>query len=353
MPPEDLRSTIEAAVAKEETQAAAPAPAPTPAPVAEAPAPTPAEAAPAPEAEAKPAEPEAQKPEGEEKKPEEAKPAEEKPRSPVDKAPQSWKPAAKAIWKDLPQSAREEVVRRERQVTQVLAESAQARQLVNQFTDMIQPYRARMESVGLPPIQAVGELLKADHILTTSPPAKRAQFMASLIKEYGVDIRELDNALAGQPAADPTADRLEQLVAQRLQPFQQFVQQQAQQAAMQRQAEQQQTNQTIQSMAADSAKFPHFFDVKDDMADLIEMQARRGQYLTLEQAYARAVSMNPELTAQSARRQAAEAANSRAQRALNASVSVGGAPNGGPSARAPGSDLRGTIESAFERVNAR
>jgi DNA-binding ferritin-like protein len=294
------------------------------------------------------------KPEAEEKPQEEAKAQDDKPtRSPIDKAPQSWKPAAKAVWKDLPPAAREEVVRRERQVTQVLGESAQARQLVNQFTDMIQPYRARIESTGLPPLQAVNELLKADHLLTTSPPAKRAQFMASLIKEYGVDIRELDNALAGQPAADPTADRLEQMVAQRLQPFQQFVQQQARQAELQRQAEAAQTNQTIQSMAADTAKFPHFYDVKDDMADLIEMQARRGQYMTLEQAYSRAVSMNPELTAQSARRQAAEAANSRAQRALNASVSVGGAPNGGPSGRAPGADLRGTIEAAFERANAR
>jgi DNA-binding ferritin-like protein len=218
---------------------------------------------------------------------------------------------------------------------------------------MIQPYRARMETVGLPPLQAINELLKADHLLTTAPPAKRAQFMASLIKEYGVDIRELDNALAGQPSADPTADRLEQMVAQRLQPFQQFIQQQAQQAQLQRQAEQQQTQETIQVMASDSAKFPHFFDLKNDMADLIEMNARRGVYLSLEQAYSRALAMNPDLSAQDTQRQAAEAANARAQKALNASVSVGGAPNGGPSSKAPGADLRSTIEAAFERANAR
>jgi hypothetical protein len=354
--PQDLRSTIEAAVAKEETQAANSAAASTveavepPARQPEVPAPESEKASPAPEAEKAEAPEKAEQPEKSETEPQ----AEDKAvkASPLDKAPQSWKPAAKQIWKELPESARQEVVRREKQITQALSESAGARQAVAQFTDMIQPYRARMESLGMPPLQAINELLKADHILTTAAPSKRAQFMAGLIKEYGVDVRELDAALSGEAPVDQTAAQIEQLVNQRLAPFQQFVRQQAESAQQQRQREAMEVQQSIERMSVDP-KFPHFEAVRDTMADLIEISAKRGLYITPEQAYTKAVAMDQDLSAQSNRRQAAEQANARAQRALNASVSVGGAPSAQPSGQAVGSNLRSTIEAAFEKMGGR
>jgi hypothetical protein len=111
-------------------------------------------------------------------------------------------------------------------------------------------------------------------------------------------------------------------------------------------------------MASDP-KYPHFETLRDDMADLIDIASKRGVYLTLEDAYARATGMNPEVSRQVATQQslaskqsAAQAANTKAQRALQASVSVGGAPAGAPTA-VQGSGRRAAIEAAFEQLEGR
>ena len=96
----------------------------------------------------------------------------------------------------MPPDVRQEIVRRERETTKVLGETAQARQLAGQFMQAVQPYQARLQSAGAHPIAAVQELLKADYILSSAPQNQRAAFMAKLISDYGIDVRELDTALA-------------------------------------------------------------------------------------------------------------------------------------------------------------
>lgn len=277
----------------------------------------------------------------------------------VEKAPQSWRPAQKAKWATLDPDVRQEVMRRERDISRTLGETAQARQLANQFQQAVQPFMARIQSNGITPVQAVNELLKADHILSTSPPPQRAQYMAKLIKDYGVDIRALDDALAGTVQVDPVQSTVEKLVEQRLAPFQQYIQQQelAKQQAAAQQA--QQTQMTIERMAQDPV-FPYFQDVRQDMADVIDLSAKRGVFLSLEQAYHKAVAMNPEINqalasqqATDAKKAAAQTANARAQRALNASKSVGGAPVGAISGVPVGADRRAALEAAFSAVEGR
>jgi phage baseplate assembly protein W len=352
----ELREALEAAIEKVEApeQPAATAPAPEP----EQPAVEPeAPETPAAEPEAPPAEPE--KPEEPEKPTEPEKPQTEQEklqqRFSMDRPPQSWRtPEAKNAWRHVPRAAREEIIRRERETMRVLGESGVARQVANRFTEVIRPYEARMRSLNIEPMAAIDELLKADHLLTTSNPTKKAQLVATIIKEYGVDIRELDNVLSGEPVGDPVADKIEQLVQQRLQPFQQFVQGQAQAAARARAAEQQQIAHTVETMASDP-RFPHFGAVRNIMADIVEAAGNRGLAMPLEEAYKRAVAVyDPRLAVAQSQPQpsAAAAANQRAQRALNASVSVGGAPMGAPAAGKAG-DLRSTLEAAFESVSGR
>jgi hypothetical protein len=269
----------------------------------------------------------------------------------VHRAPHSWQTQeAKDAWRHVPHAARAEIIRREREVMRVLGESGQARQVAKRFAEVIRPYEARIRSTGLDPLRAVDELMKADHVLSTAAPAKKAALVAQIVKEYGVDIAELDSALAGQPSGDPVAERVEQLVQQRLQPFQSFVQQQAQVEMQRRQAEQAQHAQTVQKMAVDP-RYPHFDDVREVMADLIEAAGNRGLALSLDEAYKRAVAIDPRFAV--SMQGQAQAANARAQKALNASVSVGGAPNGGPAASKPGADLRSTIEAAFQQASGR
>jgi hypothetical protein len=278
----------------------------------------------------------------------------------VDKAPQSWRAPQKAKWDKLDPDIRQEVIRRERETTKVLGETAQARQFTQQFVQTIQPFQARLAASGTHPLVAVQELLKSDHILSSAPKIQRAAFMAKLIKDYDIDIAALDDALAGTAAAeDPVESRVQQLLQQQLAPLHQFLSAQKQQEQQREAQESTRIATTIEQMAADP-KYPHFEALREDMADLVDIASKRGQYLTLEQAYTRAVGMNPEVSSlvatqrtAAARQTSAQAAHARAQKALAASVSVGGAPNGVPSSIPSGSDRRAVIEAAFEQAAGR
>jgi len=280
----------------------------------------------------------------------------------VEPAPKAWKASAQAKWASLPAEVRQEVQRREAEVSKVFGETGAMRQAVATFNEIIRPYEGRMRAVGLEPLEAVAELMKADHILSSAPPMQRAQYMAVLIGEYGVDVRLLDDALSGQvTSADPVESRLEQMLAERLTPLQSFLAQQAQVAQYQEQRVQADASATIEQMAQDNITYPYFESVREDMADIIEMNAKRQVYLTPQQAYQRAVAMNPEWGAQMAQqaqqgRQLTQAQqiNARAQRALNASSGVSGAPSGSPvGGGSQGGSLRDTIEAAFSQVAGR
>jgi hypothetical protein len=152
---------------------------------------------------------------------------------------------------------------------------------------------------------------------------------------------------------------VDQLLQQRLAPLQQFITQQQQRDQQAAQQRDQAAVQTIEQMAADP-KYPYFSDLRQDMADLIDIASKRGHALTLDQAYTRAMAMNPEVsklvTAQqstAARSAAAVAANARAQRALAASSSVNGSPSSTPSGAPIGSDRRAAISAAMDAVEGR
>lgn len=266
----------------------------------------------------------------------------------VDRAPASWKKEAKGEWAVLPLQARQEIHRREMEVQKVLNETAPIRQEIQQFKEAVSPYMARIQSLGATPIQAVSHLLQADYSLATGTPQQKAQFIDKLLQDYNVDIAELDAAISrrlrGQPQQsqpqgfDP--NQISQLVQQQLQqalaPIYQQRQQQEQQIV-------QQAAMTVEQMALDP-KYPHFEAVREDMADLMELNSRRGIYISVEQAYNKAVGMNPELSAM----QQATQLNQSARRAAAAAVSVSGAPaGGGQQTHVTTGDLRADIEAAF------
>ncbi len=276
----------------------------------------------------------------------------------VERAPQAWKPAQKAKWDKLDPDIRQEVLRREHETTRVLNDSASARHFSTQINQAIQPYMARIQQVGNP-VKAIQNLLAADHLLATGGAAQKAQYLAKLITDYGVDIQALDSALAGAPVADPVGSRVEQLLQERLAPFQQYmsIQQQREQQAQQQGVAQVQA--TVEQMAQDTATYPHFEAVRESMADIVEIMARRGVSIDLKTAYNRAVAMDPAISqvveqasmAQAQTKQAAKA-NAKAQQALRASSSVSGAPSG-PLSGKPLRDRRAAIEAAFDDIGGR
>jgi hypothetical protein len=268
----------------------------------------------------------------------------------VDRAPASWKKEAKGEWAAVPLHIRQEVHRREMEISRALNEAAQSRQQAEQFQQVVTPYMARIQSFGVTPQQAVAQLLQADHVLATGTKAQRAQLMAKLVKDYDVDIAELDSALVGSVPSNPETPDIQALVQQQLQQALAPLYQQQQQAQIQ---QQQQVEQTVEQMALDP-KYPLFDEVRQDMADIIELNAKRGIYISLTEAYNKAILINPQASQQMQQQSAAQQATQQhlqAQKAKAASLSVTGAPASGGSGQFAGDgSMRGAIEAAFSNI---
>ena len=356
----ELREALEGAVAEAETTAAAEAApaAPIESPPAAEPAGDPPAADEPPAGEPKSDEPPAgELPAGEppagEKTPKQA--AEEARLHRIDRAPSSWKKEAKGEWAALPLHTRQEVHKRESEINRALAQATPDKQLAEQFRNTVTPYMARVKVMGVNPVEAVDRLFQADHILSSAPPRDKAAYMAKLIMEYGISVEELDAALtplvsgrtAGAPAGVPGASDINAIIQQQLQQALAPIMQR-EQAQQQRAAEE--VTQTVEQMAVDP-KYPFFDDVRDDMADLVDIFSRRGIYLSLDDAYNRAIRMNPETNGQLERQSSmsnATAQHQAAIRAKNAASSISGAPAGGGGQSNTGDgSLRGAIEAAF------
>jgi len=264
-------------------------------------------------------------------------------KDPIAKAPQAWKPSAREHWDAIPEEARREIVRHEEQVKDALRKTVKERQFADAVRQTVEPYRATIEGEGGTVVQAIGQLMQTAQALRTAPPPHKAQLVAGLIKQFGVDVQQLDNALAGQqPQADPVAERIEKELA----PVRQWQQQMAQQQQMQEQQEQQRINQLAQEFYATEPEFIE--DVRDMMVHIYDGQ------MPLQEAYDRACWANPEIRGVLQKRAQAEQAsqvNQQTQKAKRAAVSVQGSAPPSNSQASGGVNLREDIEFALSKLS--
>ena len=211
--------------------------------------------------------------------------------SKAEKPPVGWSPETREHWAKLPPNVRQQISKREQEVNKLLQDTSDARKLHNEFSKTVEPYRSLMASQGINnPLQAVNGLLETAAALSMGNKQQKAQRLAGLIEHYGIDIETLDNVLAGsmpESKPDPNHD-IENIINQRLAPYEQAMQQdryQQEYAVKQRAA-----------VSVDNISRKEFFeDVRMDMADIIELATKRGQQITMEQAYERATMLNPEI----------------------------------------------------------
>ena len=217
----------------------------------------------------------------------------------------------------------------------------------------IEPYQAFIKAENSNPLQAIDNLMSTAARLRTGTAPELAQLVAGIVNQFGTGrfgnqfIELLDSALAGQaPRVDPQQAALEQALNQRLAPVQNMLQQfqQAQQMQQQRVAEQAQ-NEVGQFLQR--AEFGE--DVREEMADLLETAQRRGQNLSLVDAYKTACMLNDRVRSvlqSRAKARGAQTQTQAAQRARSAAVSVTGAAPAGALRQEP-TDVRSAIEAAI------
>lgn len=270
------------------------------------------------------------------------------------KAPASWRPQAREKWGGVDPDVKGEVHRREYEMQQVLQHASGARQFIDAFENVVRPYEMFIRAEQSTPLQAVASLMATAAELRVGTPTSKANLVAGLIRQYGVDLQTLDSILAGQAPQggaqmqqpqqyyDP---RVDQLLAH---------QQRMQQAA--EQYENQQIHSHLHAFAADS-KHEFYDDVRHTMADIIEIKARQGEPPDLEKAYAQACAMHEQVSTIMSQRQAASRSSSSQAavlRAKRAAASVKSDSTPGPGATIPKNDsMRADIEAAFEDVQQR
>lgn len=281
--------------------------------------------------------------------------------APAVRAPVSWRPEVREKFGALPPEIQNEVSRREREIENGLREAAGSRRFFEEFARAVQPYEAMLRSEQATPLEAVSGLLNTAYQLRTATPQNKAALVAKIINDFGVNIEMLDNILSAQ--VDPqqqrtTPDMTSAYVEQQLAPVKQFMErfsgmeQRAQTVSNERAA------QAIEEFKKDPEVAEFYEDVSPDMADILEIAVRRGQKLTLREAFNRATMLHPEISKILADRKVAKTAqqaSSAASRARNASASLpsGSAPEPGDGKPVNTKNLASVIEHAWDTVAAR
>lgn len=261
------------------------------------------------------------------------------------KAPSSWKPAAQEAYLKAergealtPEEVRiltNEANRRESDFHRGVEEFKTHAQKARAYEQVIAPYQQTFQQLGVDAPTAISALLKADHTLRYSDPATKAQYLQQLAQQYGVNLEQIQNP----PQYDPQTQYL-------MQQLNELRQTQAQWHNSIQQQEQTRANQELEQFS--SAGNAHFEAVRNDMADLLET----GKATSLQDAYEKAVWMNPDIRQSLIEQQRSEAqkkamAEAQAIRAKTAAVSVKGSSPSAGGVQTNGSDLRSLIASQF------
>ena len=233
-----------------------------------------------------------------------------------------------------------------------MQETAQARQVQDYLGQLQQNYAPALQAEGVDVLTASANLMQLSSRLRFGTPPEKAQLAAQIIRNYGVDVNALADALdvltPGQPQyqhqgqqqmmQDP---RVDQILSQL--------------NGMQRMREEQIVQRAVGEVESFGEGKEFFADVREDMADILDAATKHQVDISLEQAYDRACKLHPEISkVLDARTAAARAgtANQSTQRARLAASSIRGTPTGGLSTSKPDT-LRAQIEAAMEEVDGR
>lgn len=269
------------------------------------------------------------------------------PAAPELKAPASWRPEAREKWASIDPDIRAEIHKRESEANRVVQTAAQQRQFVEQFEKLMQPYEMFIRAENSNPLAAVDNMMRTAAELRVGTPMAKANLVAGIIRNFGIDLPMLDSILAGQPpqgVANPGQaqfhdPRVDQLLAMQAQ--------QAQEAAR---FENEAIRTGLQQFAA-APGHEFYGDVAGIMADMVEIQARQGQPIDLEKIYQRACQLHDGVSTILTQRAAAQSAgnNSRAVlRAKRAASSLKSDPTPGGATVPKTDSIRAAIEAAMD-----
>jgi hypothetical protein len=228
--------------------------------------------------------------------------------------PSSWTPKAREDWDKIPEHLRIEITRREEAQAKGAAHLHQQYAPAKAFVERVK--EPMMEAIGPngDPVQHVLSMMQVEKTLRTAPlPQKFNQLMA-MADQFGIPLREIINASVGEEVLrrDNTQQAIPDAVQRELQEIRSW----------REQSEQSLVNQEVSQYGA-SLEF--FEDVRGNMADLIET----GQATDLNDAYEKAIWLNPDVRVVMLERHGKNSASSQVTARQAKAVGATVKPSGG------------------------
>lgn len=266
------------------------------------------------------------------------------------KAPVGWSPKAREVWASVPALVQEEILAREQEMTDSMANTKVARQTHEQMERLNTQYGAILAAEGVNAMQATESLMQTAAQLRLGNPMQKAQVLAEIIQTYGVDIGALDDVLSGQPGPATQVSETEALINQKMEPVNNLLnmlQQNNEQAAMQRKEQ-------AQTSVAEFAQNAEFFnDVRNTMADFIDLAEKQGRQMTLQEAYDKACALDPQISSilvERAKKQQLFGSQQEIAAKKEASSVLNGKRSGSTSQKTGDMSLRESLNSAIDQI---
>jgi hypothetical protein len=251
---------------------------------------------------------------------------------------------AREAWKDVPASVKADIVKRENDYAAGIEKHRNATERVQGMDKALQPYQQYLQMNGGAG-QALQGLLQTGSSLQMGSPVQKAQVVANLIKQFGVDISQLDSMLVGEAPApeQQQQNQFQQMLNQQLAPMQQQLQGYQQREQHQQQQEQ---GQVAQEVTAFGANNEFYNDVSGDMADLLDMAANRGRQMSMDEAYKLACANHPQISSIMSNRMSQEQVSGKRK----AASSIHGSPGGSISSGGAAGSVAAALNDAWDNA---
>ena len=261
-------------------------------------------------------------------------------------APDTWTKEAKAAWGSVPPEVKSELVKRENDYKQGLAQYRVPAEVGSAFEKIITPYLPVYQKFGVNPWDHIPQLLQAHAVMTYGQPEHRIAVFQQLARDAGIDIAKL--AEGGTAAYQSELAQLRQQV-------QALTANVSGVAGKMSASEMATLEAEVKTFASDPAN-EFFFDV----ADGIQAFLSRDPQMTLRRAYDLAVLDNPVVREKILQRQvderSAAASKANAGKVTNArkAASVNVVSRGqGRTAPASSGDWESTLHDSLKEIRAR
>jgi hypothetical protein len=266
----------------------------------------------------------------------------------LDEPPKTWRKEASATWAALPSEAKAEILKRETDIFKGIESYKVDATFGKSMKSVVQPYEAIMQANGMEPVSTIQGMLRGHHTLATGTPEQKAAIFKQMAKDYRIDLSSLAAPASEPPYIDPAVASLQTELR--------AVQSQLSEANQRRQAEARASVSAELDKFAGDPKNVHFNEVANDIANLLQ----RGVAGSLQEAYEKAVWLNPATRAKEAARNTAEAAAkaqgeaaARAAAARKATAANVTTRARSGSATTPTGSLDDTLNEAFAAIKSR